>query len=254
MQSRKFSSSFILPIIFFRIAVAAMLFVLFVGIHGTPVRAQATLGGHWEGAMQAPNGQEIKLSFDLAKNAKSEWTASMGMPAQNATGMVVTDLSVNGNSVKFVAVEMMMSKVELTLDTDGKMTGTFTGPYGPAPPEMRHTNPVEFKRTGEAKVELIPPSPAVSKELEGDWEGVLQVPNGPSFRMIFHFRNQPDRTVMATIDTPDTNAIGLPLNDVRERGKDVTIGVRVARSEFKGTLNEQGTELSRDFSQVLISV
>lgn len=199
--------------------------------------------------MQAPNGQEVKLSFDLARNAKSEWIASMGSPAQNATGMVVTDLSVSGNAVKFVAVEMMMSKVELTLVADGKMTGTVTGPFGPAPPEMRHTNPVEFKRTGEAKVELIQPSPAVSKELEGDWEGVLQVPNGPSFRMIFHFRNQPDRTVMATIDTPDTNAIGLPLNDVKEKGKDVTIGVRIARSEFKGTLNEEGTELSGQFGQ-----
>jgi len=42
-------------------------------------------------------------------------------------------------------------------------------------------------------VELIPASPAVSKELEGDWEGSLQ---GPTVRcpVVFHFKNQPDKT------------------------------------------------------------
>jgi hypothetical protein len=246
MQSRKFSSRIILPALFLRLTRATLLLALFAGIQGTQVQAQATPDGHWEATMQSPNG-EMELSLDLARHANTDWIASMGMPAQNATGMVVAELSVNGNSVKFVAVELMMSKVELTLGAEGKLTGTFTGPFGPAPPEMRHTTPVEFKRTGEAKVELIPPSPAVSKEMEGDWEGVLQAPNGKTFRMIFHFRNQAGHTVAATIDTPDTNAIGLPLNDVKQTGKDVSIGVRIAHSDFKGTLNEQGTEMAGQF-------
>ena len=40
----------------------------------------------------------------------------------------------------------------------------------------------------------------MSKELEGDWEGSLETPNR-SVGVVVHFRNQPGRTVAATIDT-----------------------------------------------------
>jgi hypothetical protein len=66
--------------------------------------------------------------------------------------------------------------------------------------------------------------------------------------MVFHFRNQPDNTVQATIDTPDTNAFGLPLNDVKQTGQTVEFDVRVAHGHFHGTLNGQGTELAGQFS------
>jgi len=52
---------------------------------------------------------------------------------------------------------------------------------------------LEMQRTGDAKVEVTPPSPAVSKELEGDWEGAISLPNGQSISLAFHFKNQPDQ-------------------------------------------------------------
>jgi hypothetical protein len=145
---------------------------------------------------------------------------------------------VNGTSVSFVAVEMMMTKFDLTLGTGGIMKGTIRAQQGPP-----NSASVEFKRTGEAKVELIPVSPAVSKELEGDWEGTL----GASFPMIFHFKNQPDKTVSATMDSPARNALAIPLNDVKQTGQKVEFGIKVAHANFKGTLNREGTELSGQF-------
>ena len=229
---------FSLPVRSIRATIAALALAMLAIAPATRLSAQATPEGHWEGAIAAGN-QQTKLTLDLARNVKAEWIASMGVPADNATGLVVMDVAVSGNAVKFVAVELMMSRVELTLVADGRMTGTFTGPQGPTP--------VEFKRTGEARVELIPASPAVSKQLEGDWEGTLQTPGRP-FLMVFHFRNQPDNTVQATIDTPDTNAFGLPLNDVKQTGQNVEFDVRVAHGHFHGTLNGQGTELAGQFS------
>jgi len=76
--------------------------------------AQTGPGGHWEGAFTAGN-REIGLTLDLAKDAGSEWIASMSVPSENATGLVVSDVAVNGNSVKFVGVELMMAKFDLTL-------------------------------------------------------------------------------------------------------------------------------------------
>jgi hypothetical protein len=206
------------------------------GTNAAPSADQLTTGagpeGHWEADITGDGGRRIRVSLDLAKNAKSEWIASMGVPAANRTGMVVKDVAVNGKSVKFVAVEFMMSAFDLTLDPDGSMKGTISSPG---------SQPVEFKRTGEAKVELIPASPAVSQELAGDWEGSLTTPGG-AVRMVFHFRNQADRTVMATIDTD--NAVGLPLNNVKQSGQKVEFGMRISGGAFQGSLNKEATELA----------
>ncbi len=213
-------------------ACAVLLFAAIVG-------AQESPEGHWEGTFTV-NNREIGVSLDLAKNAKSEWVASMGLPSQSMTGLVVKDVTVNGKSVSFVAVELRMAKFDLTLEPDGKMKGTIATPQGPVA--------IEFKRTGEAKVELIPASPAVSKELEGDWEGALQTPNR-TFQVVIHFKNQTDNTVAATLDIPERGAVGLPLNDVKQTGQKVEFGVRVAHAGFQGTLNQECTELAGQWSQ-----
>jgi hypothetical protein len=192
--------------------------------------------GHWEADITGDGAQRIRVSLDVAKDARSEWIASMGLPSDNKTGLVVKDLVVNGKSVKFVALELMSTPFDLTLGPGGSMKGTISRPGSP---------PVEFKRTGEARVELIPASPAVSKEVEGDWEGSLPMPNGP-FRMVFHFKNQPDKTVVATFDTG--NATGLPLNDVKQTGQKLEFGMRIAHGSFQGTLNKDGTELAGQFT------
>lgn len=198
--------------------------------------AQADLAGHWEGEMVGDDAQKIRVSLDLDRNAASEWIASMGLPAENMTGLVVQDVTVKGPSVKFVAVELMMTPFDLVLGPDGTLKGSIPGPAA---------QPVEFKRTGEAKVELIPSSPAVSQQLEGDWEGTLPIPNRKVL-MTFHFRNQPDQTVMATFNTD--NGPDLPLNDVKQTGQKVEFGMRIAHGHFQGTLNEEGNELAGQFS------
>jgi hypothetical protein len=198
--------------------------------------AQAGPAGHWEGEITGDGSQRTRLSLDLGKDAKSAWIASMGLPAENKTGLVVMNLAVSGNSVKFTALELMSARFDLTLGPDGNLKGTISGPA---------SQPVEFKRTGEAKVKLIPACPAVSKELEGDWEGSLGSPNG-GFRLVFHFKNQPGKTVLATFDTP--NATNLPLNDVKQTGKQVKFGMRIAHGTFQGTLNQEGTELAGQFT------
>jgi len=209
------------------------------------VCAQAGPDGHWEGSFTV-NNREIGISLDLAKNAKSEWIASMGLPSQNMAGLVVMDVAVNGNSVKFVAVELQMATCDLTLGPDGRMKGTMSAPQGPM--STQGPMPVELKRTGEAKVELISVSPAVSKELEGDWEGSLQAPNGVLFPLVFHFKNQPDKTVAATMDSPGRNAMAMPLNNVKQTGQKVEFGLKIAQSAFQGALNPEGTELAGQFT------
>ncbi len=197
--------------------------------------AQTDPAGHWEGRVTADNGRELTLTLDLAKNANSQWIASMGVPSENATGLVVTDVAVNDASVKFVAVELMMAKFDLALMPGPTLKGTFTNRGG--------TTPIEFKRAGEAHVQLMAPSPAVSNDLEGDWEGTLAMPDGKGFQVLVHFKNQPDRTVEATLQNLTLGQGAVPLNDVRQSGQKVEFGVRVAHSSFQGLLNKEATVL-----------
>lgn len=204
--------------------------------------AQTWPAGHWEGVLAADNNREIGVTLDLAKNAKSEWIASMGIPSEHMTGLVVVGVVVDGNSLKFIGVELMMAKFDLTLAPDGKLKGTITN--GPS------SRPFEFKRTGEAKVELIPDSPAVSKELAGDWEGLFGGPNAPNggIRMMFHFNNKPDNTVAATMDSGlSASMVGMPLNDVKQAGQKVEFGIKIGHARFEGTMNKEGTEIAGQF-------
>jgi hypothetical protein len=176
--------------------------------------AQTDFSGHWEGTVDTPSGP-TRLALDLAKNEKGVWVASLGVPEQKMTGLRVTDISVAGSEVRFAAPDLPGSPAfELTL-ADGKLT---------------------------------PPSPAVSKELEGDWEGAISLPNGQSIPLAFHFKNQPDQTVEATIDSPSQGAQGLPLKAVAQKGAVVEFAVGVGGS-YKGTLNKEGTEIAGEWTQ-----
>lgn len=86
---------------------------------------QANIAGHWEGELVGDDDQPVRVTLDLDKNAKSEWIASMGLPEENMTGLVVQDVTVEGKTVKFLAVELMMNTFDLTLGPEGTLTGPF---------------------------------------------------------------------------------------------------------------------------------
>jgi len=98
------------------------------------------------------------------------------------------------------------------------------------------------------KVELVKTSPAVSAELEGDWEGVIDT-SGGGIRAVVHFNNQPDKTVKATLDSPDQGAMGLLLTDVVQKGSSVEFQLRMAKGAYKGELNKEGTQITGQWIQ-----
>ena len=202
--------------------------------------AQTDFSGHWEGTIDVPNGP-TRLALDLAKNEKGVWVASLGVPEQKITGLRVTDISVVGSEVRFAAADLPGSPTfELTL-ADGKLKGALL--------VQALSLVLEMQRTGDAKVDIALPSPAVSKELEGDWEGTISVPNGQNRPVIIHFKNLPDQTVEATIESPTQGVQGLPLKGVVQKGAVVEFAVLAAGGSYKGTLNKEGTEIAGEWTQ-----
>ncbi len=200
--------------------------------------AAADVAGHWEGALP-PNNGPTRMAFDLAHDSQGHWIASFAVPERNVSGLLVTELSVDGARVKFTVPDVPgHAAFDLTL-RDDRLAGTLS--------VKGLSIPFEMKRTGEAKVTLIAPSPAVSVALEGDWEGALDIPGKDARVVVFHFRNQSDHTVTATIDVPSQGGFGLPLMDVIQKGREVEFSVRIYGGHFKGTL--EGNQLAGEWVQ-----
>lgn len=202
--------------------------------------AQTSPAGHWEGNVVLPN-HELTIAVDLAKSDKGVWTGSFGVPEQGATGLKIDKIEIDGKNVKFRVPEAPGTpEFSGTLKEDGHLALTVA--QGGA------SFPADLKRTGEAKVETTQPSPAVDAKFEGNWEGSLDTPGG-TLRLIFHFQNQPDKTVKATVDSPDQNALGLPLTGIVQKGSAIELLFKVAGGAYKGTLNAEGTELTGEWTQ-----
>ena len=220
---------------------AALRVTFFTAFGAAVLFAQSGLAGHWEGTVAAPNGPS-QMSLDLDKNQRGDWIASLGVPQRSITGVRVGELKVEGDKVHFTVPDLpaQPNSFDLTLAA-GKLSGTLAIGGG--------SIAVELERKGEAKVELVPASPAVSKELEGDWEGTIALPGGDSRLVVVHFQNQPDKTVSATIESPGQGPASMVLTEVKQTGSTVEFTVWRASGNYKGTLNKEGTEISGQWIQ-----
>ncbi|MCX6629403.1 MAG: hypothetical protein NTW28_17435 [Candidatus Solibacter sp.] len=207
----------------------------------TAAFAQTGPAGHWEGTLQVPN-REIQIAADLAKDDKGSWIGMFSQGSPNPVKVPLADIKVGDKSVKF---RMGIGGAnapdfDCTLASASAMTCTLTGPEGSLTSTM--------KRTGEGKVDLPKASPAVSAELEGSWEGAVETPNG-SLRLAVHFKNQPDKTVKATMDSLDQNSMDLPLTDIVQKESAVEFQLRLVGGAYKGTLNKEATQMAGEWSQ-----
>lgn len=195
--------------------------------------------GHWEGTVQA-GSQELQIGLDLVKDAKGVWAGAFSQTPPGMHDVPVVDLKVEEKIVKFHMVSSGGPEFVCTVGSPEAMSCVLTAPGGSVN--------FDLKRTGEGKVTAQKASPAVSKELEGDWEGDLETPRG-SLKIVMHFKNQPDGTVKATLDSPAQGATGLAMAEIAQKELAMECKVPIVNGSYKGTLNKEGTQLTGEWSQ-----
>jgi hypothetical protein len=214
---------------------------LICGVFITAAFAQSGPAGHWEGTLQVPD-RDVQIAVDLAKDDKGSWSGAFAQTTDGVSNVPLADIKVDDKTVKFkiAAGGPNAPDFDCSLDSPTSMKCTLTTPGGAVTASM--------KRTGEAKVELPKASPAVGAELEGNWEGSIETPNG-ALRLVVHLKNQPDKTVKGTLDSPDQNAMDLPLTDVVQKGSAVEFLLRLVNGAYKGTLNKDATQMEGEWTQ-----
>jgi hypothetical protein len=208
---------------------------------GAVARAQsADPSGHWEGTLKVPQ-MELKVEIDLARDSQGVFTGTFSQPAQGVKGLPLSSVAVEASAVRFVVKGgPEPATFDGALSTDGtSISGTVT--------QSGFTIPMNLSRTGDARVVPAPKSAPIAKELEGTWNGTLEVDGAP-MRLVVKMANRPDGTAAGTVVSPDGSGVEIPIG-MTQKGSSVTIEVPSVGASYVGILNSAGTELAGTWTQ-----
>jgi hypothetical protein len=196
--------------------------------------------GHWEGAIKVPN-QPISIQIDLAAKANGDRRATF--TGVNIKGYPLSDVAVEGSSVRFRLKVDDGGVFSGKIGDDGQsIEGDFTSSTG------SYTIPFSLTRSGDAKFDVPAKSPAIGMELEGGWEGALEV-NGMTMRITLKLANQPDGMSRGSLANLDQGGVEIPVTAINQAASTVNIDVKVVNGSYTGALNAAGTELTGTWTQ-----
>jgi hypothetical protein len=184
--------------------------------------------GHWEGAIQIP-GQELKIEVDLAKTS-DKWDGTITIPAQGIKGFPLALISTSGDSVSFAMKGIPGDpSFKGSVAKDAKtMTGEFSQGGGSVP--------FTLTRTGDAKIEPVPRSTPITKEIEGSWEGPLDI-EGKILRLGLKLSNQAG-VGTGTMISIDQGGAEIPIAAVVQTGAQLKLLLPAIAGSFEGELKD----------------
>jgi uncharacterized protein len=193
--------------------------------------------GHWTGTVEIPN-MSLDMELDLDK-APNGWIGAVSIPAQNAAGLPLGGIVfANGKWTLRIKDGPGDPTFTATLAADGKsMAGDFTQGGG--------SFPFKFSRTGDPKIEESKPSPALSPEFVGSWEGTLE---GLGLRLVLKMSNE-GGNAKAVLISLDQGGVEIPAAAIDQKGSKLTVSVKMVGGSYEGEINKEGSELSGTWTQ-----
>lgn len=86
------------------------------------------------------------------------------------------------------------------------------------------------------------------KDLTGSWFGKLKLPSGVTLTVVFNLQIDNGK-YLATLDSPDQGAKGIPCGEVKVEGDSVSIDVPLVVGSYSGIINRQTGEITGIWSQ-----
>jgi hypothetical protein len=208
--------------------------------HVSVSQGQKGAAGHWVGTITGPG---IDVEVDLAMKG-DVWHGTISIPAQGSKGIPLADLAVKGGAVSF-AIKGAPGDPRYTgtLSADGKsIAGDFT--QGGA------SMPLTLTWKGEPKFEVAQKSPPVTKDLEGAWEGALDV-KGTVLRLRLQLANGANGATGMLISLDQSN-LEIPASTIAQDGPRVKLTFNMISGTFSGEL--KGGEMAGTWLQGPLSL
>lgn len=195
--------------------------------------------GHWAGTIQTP-GQELQVEVDLAAKPPGTWVGTITIPAQNMRAFPLSAIDVQGDAVTFAMKGIPGDPVfKGKVSAEGAaLSGDFT--QGGAKLTF------SLKRSGEAVIAEAPKSTPVTKELEGAWEGSLNI-SGTVLRLKLTLANHPPSGATGTLLSVDQGGAEIPITTVTQTASHLELALPTIGGSYSGDLKEG--KLSGDWKQ-----
>jgi uncharacterized protein len=192
--------------------------------------------GDWQGTLNA-GGAELRLALHIQKGDDGNYKATMDSLDQGANGIPITSMSLEDSKLTFTA-DSIQGSYEGTVSADGAAIGGTWSQGG-------HSLPLDFKRAAAPiKTEHKPAKPS---DIDGAWLGTLEA-GAVKLRIVFHITNTEDG-LMATMDSLDQGAKGIPATAVKRDGASLKIEMKQLGGGFEGTINKDLTAIEGTWSQ-----
>jgi hypothetical protein len=207
---------------------------LAVVLAGSAVNAQEVTGD-WLGTLSA-NGVELHLALHISKATDGSLKATLDSIDQGANGIPVGPITLADSKLNFT-VPAVSGGYEGKVNVGGTaITGTWT---------QGQPLPLEFRRGVAAKVEHKPGKPS---DIDGAWQGTLETGQG-TLRMVFHIVNTEDG-LMATADSPDQGAKGIPVTSVTRNGSALKLEMKQLGGAFEGKISTDLSAIDGTWTQL----
>ena len=203
------------------------------------VRAAEPLEARWEGAVQIP-GHELQVVIDLAKSGEN-WTGSAIVPGDRVKGAPLAAIAVQGDQVSFT-IKGALGEPKFTGHLTGD--GTFAGDFQ----QSGNTAAFRLLKAGPPQVDAPRQGTAVSKELEGEWQGEM-VLYGNKVKATLRLTNQASVAATAQFIVVGKRENILPVELVRQEGDWLLVDVAAYRMTFEGRLRKDSMQLAGTFAQ-----
>jgi hypothetical protein len=82
---------------------------------------------------------------------------------------------------------------------------------------------------------------AHAQDMVGDWQGTLMLDTPAELRIVLHVTKSDDGHLKATMDSPDQNIMGMPVNNLNVQNSKLTFTVDAARGSYDGKFKSNGT-------------
>jgi hypothetical protein len=203
----------------------------------SPGRAQTVdPSGHWVGGIKVQD-KELALEVDLIRDGRGSFAGAVTIPSQNVDQMPLFNFVVEGDAVSFQIIKSAAGDnlFKGTMAPDGaSISGVLTHDI--------YSMPYALRRSGAARIEPPAASTAISRELEGTWNGTLSV-DGKMLRVTLKLANRPDGAAAGSIVSVDEGGAEFPITTITQKGSTLTLDVRLVAGLYNGTANAGATEL-----------
>ncbi|MBP7148143.1 MAG: hypothetical protein KBD01_11395, partial [Acidobacteria bacterium] len=201
--------------------------LLAVAVSALPAWCAEGIEGRWEGAIQI-GATNLGIVVEFAGQG-DELRATIDIPQQGASGLGLTNVRFAPPRVRFdLPAGPGLAEFDGELKEDGSIGGSFE--------QAGARGTFSMKRAAAAPAaEAAAPPPAI----EGRWSGAIEIA-GSRLGISVAFARVGSR-MSATIDIPEQDAEGLPLNNVRAEGSRVSFELPAGPglAVFDGTLQER---------------